>query len=111
MKKQNSQLGFFLSKEDELRMAVVLARSIHIADDIYNRRDYQVWNDKRSTWVKKCIPVSVFNDNPIDQKVGSIRVFTDDENVFIENELLKYQFPKNLTGYVTGKLLKILKSN
>ena len=111
MKKQNSQLGFFPSKEDKLRVVVLLARSIHIADDPYNKKDFSVWNDKRGTWVNKFIPVSLFNDNPIDQKIGSIRVFTDDENVFIEDEVLKYQFPKNLTEYITDKLLKILKSN
>ena len=107
---KNQQLGFFNSFEDELRRALFLAKSLHIANDQFIKESYKIWNEKRGAWVRKSMPISVYNETGINEKVGSFNVHTDiDGNIIIENERAKYQYPLKFVGYFTDKLLKTLK--
>ena len=96
------QLGFFSSTDDQLKVIFTLLKNR--LRPIITHEEYAYSKGNKKVFV----PVVMCKDVDIDETIGDIKVFTKDDIIFIENDVLKYQFPKKYLGLILSRMQKAL---
>jgi hypothetical protein len=104
-----SHLGLFPSTNEKLKVAFqVLANRLQPVT--CDTDSFRIWNEKRCTWKKIKFPL-VNCTRVMDEviEIHGMKVYTEDDQIFITDENLKYQFPKYKLGMILLRMQKVLK--